>query len=74
VRFGLFEWLRFDDKDGVIVDSTGAIVARKGKHGEWFVDHPQYSEMGFSDPMITSSPMHPHRMSGRPRMQHPTEP
>lgn len=63
MKFGPFEWLRFDDELQVILGPDGAEVAKK-TDGFWRVSNGRGEGMPFSNPMITSSPIHPHRDSG----------
>ncbi len=59
MRFGPFEWLRFDDVTSTISESTGKVVAwREG--GRWLVPSSGGAGMAFDDNyMITTSPRHP---------------
>ncbi len=66
-RLGPFDWLRFDDAVGVIVDQTGQVVARKRNSEGWFVNRPGLRECRFSNPTITIGPTHPHPDSGSHR-------
>jgi hypothetical protein len=65
MRFGPFEWLRFDDTESTIIDPDGEVVA-KMTNGYWVVSSGQGGGMQFSNPTITSSREHPHRNSGDP--------
>lgn len=63
LRFGPFEWLRFDDDFERIYDERGAPVAeREGRC--WRVLHPDGRGLLFSNPTITSTKKHPHMNSG----------
>jgi len=63
-RLGPFEWLRLDDANGVIVDQTGQVVARKRSSEGWFVNRQGLRECRFSNPTITTDSKHPHPDSG----------
>lgn len=63
VKFGPFEWLRFDDERQAILGPDGEEVAKK-LGGRWEVPGEKWQGGGFSDPTITSSPIHPHRDCG----------
>ena len=63
MRFGPFEWLRFDDKENKILGPDGEVVARKtGEY--WFVISGRGEGMAFSNPTITTTRDHPHKNSG----------
>jgi len=68
MRFGPFEWLRFDDESQAILGPDGESVARKT--GDcWQVPGEQWQSWSFSNPTITTTPVHPHKNSGsHPRM------
>ena len=59
MKFGPFEWLRFDDVTSTISESTGKVVAwREGGH--WLVPSGSGVGMAFDvNYMITSSSRHP---------------
>ena len=68
MKFGPFEWLRFDDERQAILGPDGEEVAKK-EGGQWRVPGEKWQGWGFSNPTITSSPVHPHPKSG----SHPSE-
>jgi len=59
MKFGPFEWLRFDEHTSTISESTGKIVAwKEGKR--WFVPSGRGAGMAYDESfMITNSPRHP---------------
>lgn len=63
MRFGPFEWLRFDDERQAIIGPDGAEVA-KNVDGQWRVSVGRGEGMQFSNPTITTTPVHPHRDCG----------
>jgi hypothetical protein len=63
MKFGPFEWLRFDDERQAILGPDGEEVAKK-TDGYWHVTSGRGEGMQFSDPTITTTPVHPHRNSG----------
>lgn len=63
MRFGPFEWLRFDDQSQTILGSAGETVATK-VDDRWRVPGEKCSGWQFSDPMITTTSEHPHPNSG----------
>jgi len=63
MRFGPYEWLRFDDKESAILDPRGETVAWRADGG-WRTSSPRGEGMVFSNPTITISSEHPHRNSG----------
>lgn len=63
MKFGPFEWLRFDDERQAILDPEGEEIAKK-TDGYWRVPDGRGKGMQFSNPTITSSPIHPHRDCG----------
>jgi hypothetical protein len=60
MKFGPFEWLRFDDERQAILGPDGEEVARK-VDGQWRVSEEKWQGWGFSDPTITTTPFHPHK-------------
>ena len=65
MRFGPFEWLRFDDTENAIIGPGGEVLVKK-LDGYWRVPGGQGAGMPFSNPTITSGPVHLHRKSGTP--------
>jgi len=63
MRFGPYEWLRFDDKESAIIAPNGDFVARK-MDGHWRIAHGRGAGMSFSNPTITTTPEHAHKSSG----------
>ncbi len=63
MRFGPFEWLRFDDDCNSIIDPNGHVVARKSG-GFWNISGGRGEGMQFSNPTITTTREHPHKNSG----------
>jgi len=63
MKFGPFEWLRFDDERQAILGPDGEEVAKKSD-GCWRMPDGRGKGMQFSNPTITSSPTHPHRDCG----------
>ena len=63
MRFGPFEWLRFEDTESAIIGPAGEVVAKK-LDGYWRVPGGKSAGMPFSNPTITAGPDHPHRNSG----------
>jgi len=63
MKFGPFEWLRFDDERQSIIGPEGEEVAKKSG-GQWRVPGEKWQGWGFSDPTITTRPQHPHKASG----------
>ena len=63
MRFGPFEWLRFDDTERAIIGPDGEVVA-KTVDGYWCVPGGRGEGMPFSNPTITTGREHPHRNSG----------
>lgn len=63
MKFGPFEWLRFDDERQAILGPDGAEVAKK-VDGCWRVPEEKWQGWAFSDPTVTTTPVHPHRNSG----------
>ncbi|MGD7651679.1 MAG: hypothetical protein ACQCXQ_00595 [Verrucomicrobiales bacterium] len=62
MKFGPFEWLRFDDECQSIIGPNGDEVATK-VDGRWRVPGEKWQGWGFSNPTITTTPRHPHRNS-----------
>jgi len=62
MKFGPFEWLRFDDQSQAILGPNGEVVAKK-IDGYWQMPSGRGEGMQFSDPTITTSPIHPHKGS-----------
>ncbi len=63
MRFGPFEWLRFDDTANAIIGPAGEVVARKtGEY--WHITDGRGKGMPFSNPTITTTREHPHANSG----------
>lgn len=65
MMFGPFEWLRFDDERQAILGPDGDEVAKKTE-GYWRVPDGRGEGMQFSNPTITTTPVHPHPKSGGP--------
>jgi len=63
MRFGPYEWLRFDDDENAIIGPDGDVVAGK-TDGTWRVAGSRGAGMGFSNPTITTTREHPHMASG----------
>jgi hypothetical protein len=63
MKFGPFEWLRFDDELQAILGPDGAEVAKK-TGGQWRVPGEKWQGWGFSNPTITTTAVHPHPKSG----------
>lgn len=63
MKFGPFEWLRFDDERQVILGPEGEEVVKK-VDGYWRVREGRGAGMAFSNPTITTTPIHPHPKSG----------
>ena len=63
MKFGPFEWLRFDDERQAILGPDGEAVAKKSG-GQWRVPGEEWQGWGFSNPTITTRPAHPHKDSG----------
>jgi hypothetical protein len=63
MKFGPFEWLRFDDERQAILGPDGEVVAKK-TDDYWRVPDGRGEGMLFSNPTITTTPFHPHRGSG----------
>lgn len=63
MKYGPFEWLRFDDDLQAILGPDGEEIAKK-TDGYWRVSGERGKGMEFSNPTITSSPVHPHRNCG----------
>ena len=63
MKFGPFEWLRFDDESHSILGPEGEEIAKK-LEGQWRVPGEKWQGLGFSDPTITTTPVHPHKASG----------
>lgn len=63
MKFGPFEWLRFDDESQAILGPESEEVAKKAG-GYWRVPSGRGEGMQFSNPTITTTPVHPHRNSG----------
>jgi hypothetical protein len=63
LKFGPFEWLRFDDEKQAILGPDGVAVAKK-EGGQWRVPGEKWQGWGFSNPTITTSAVHPHPKSG----------
>lgn len=59
MKFGPFEWLRFDDERHAILGQDGEEV------GQWRVPGEKWQDWRFSNPTITWSPVHPHKKSER---------
>ena len=59
MKFGPFEWLRFDEQTSAFSESTGKIVAwKEGKR--WFIPTGRGAGMAYDESfMITTSPRHP---------------
>ena len=55
--------MRFDDQSLAILAPEGNVVAKK-VDGYWQVSSGRGEGMQFSDPTITTTPVHPHRNSG----------
>jgi len=67
MRFGPFEWLRFDDTERAIIGPDGETVA-KMIDGYWRVPGGTGEGMPFSNPTIAPGREHPHRSGdGHPR-------
>jgi hypothetical protein len=63
MKFGPFEWLRFDDESQRILGPEGEEVAKKS--GDyWRVPSGRSEGMQFSNPTITTTPFHPHKDCG----------
>jgi hypothetical protein len=59
MRFGPFEWLRYDESTSTISDSSGNVIAWK-ERARWFVPSEYGSNMAFDESyMITTTPQHP---------------
>jgi hypothetical protein len=59
MRFGPFEWLRYDEPTSTISDSSGNVIAWK-ERARWFVPSECGSNMAFDESyMITTTPKHP---------------
>lgn len=65
MKFGPFEWLRFDDERQAILGPEGELVAKKSD-GYWRVPDGRGKDMQFSNPTITTTPVHRHPKSGGP--------
>lgn len=63
IRFGPFEWLRFEDDPRVIRNQDGVIVA-SFDGTDWHTSDGQYDRWIWRNPMVTTSPRHPHPASG----------
>jgi hypothetical protein len=63
MKFGPFEWLRFDDERQAILGPEGEEVAKK-TDGYWQVTSERGEGMRYSNPTITTTPVHPHKNSG----------
>jgi hypothetical protein len=63
MKFGPFEWLRFDDELQAILGPDGEESAKK-TDAYWRVSDGRSKGMEFSNPTITNSPIHPHRNCG----------
>lgn len=62
MRFGPFEWLRFDDTANAIIGPDGEVVAKNvGEY--WNVTGGRGEGMSFSHPTITTTREHPHKNS-----------
>ena len=63
MKFGPFDWLRFDDERQAVLGPDDEEVAKKSG-GQWRVPGEKWQGWGFSDPTITTTPVHPHKNSG----------
>jgi hypothetical protein len=63
MKFGPFGWLQFDDQSQTILAPDGEGVAKK-VDGYWQVAGGRGEGMQFSNPTITTTPLHPHMDSG----------
>lgn len=59
MKFGPYEWLRFDDEKQAILGPDGAEIAWKTNSG-WHMHEVGMRDMVFSNPTITTDPFHPH--------------
>lgn len=67
MKFGPFEWLRFDDDLQAILGPDGEEIAKK-TDDYWRVSGERGKGMEFSNPTITTTPIHPHKnCSSNPR-------
>ena len=63
VRFGPFEWLRFDDEPRTIRDQDGNVLAQFDGT-DWHTLGEEYAGFHWRNPMVTASGRHPHPMYG----------
>jgi hypothetical protein len=62
-RFGPFQWLSLQDREGVIVDEKGVVIAKR-EEGGWLAIDPRFEGATWENPTITIGPEHPHPNGG----------
>lgn len=67
--FGPYQWLSLQDAEGVIVDESGTVIARRDKE-LWRATDPRFKAYLWRNPTITVGAGHPHPNSG----SHPNYP
>jgi len=62
-RLGPFWWMSLQDREGVIVDEKGVVIAKR-EAGGWLAIDPRFEGAIWENPTITIGPEHPHPNGG----------